>query len=221
MFDAIAPTYDFLNRVISLGMDVAWRKKAVQMCLSDHPRSVLDLGAGTGDVALMIARATHPKVRIIAADFSLSMLRRAAYRSRRSGASLKLAAADAANLPFTSRSIDAVVIAFTLRNVPDLRGALQEVAKVLTAEGRLVVLEMTPVHSSILGRLFRFYFHSLVPLIGRVVSGHPFAYRYLPQSVDEFPAAPHLAELMLESGFRDVSYSKLAMGSIAIHTGIK
>ena len=221
MFDAIAPTYDFLNRVISLGMDGAWRRKAVQMCLSDHPHSVLDLGAGTGDVALMIARATPPTVKIVAADFSLSMLRRAAHRSRRSGAPLTLTAADAANLPFASESIDAVVIAFTLRNVPNLGGALQEVAKVLTSEGRLVVLEMTPVDSSILGRLFRFYFHSLVPLIGRVVSGHPFAYQYLPQSVDEFPAAPHLAELMLESGFRDVSYSKLAMGSIAIHTGIK
>ena len=111
--------------------------------------------------------------------------------------------------------------AFTLRNVPDLGGALGAVADVLKPRGRLVVLEMTPVGWGPLARVFRFYFHHVVPLIGRLVSRHPFAYEYLPRSVDAFPAAPELADLISQSGFENVTYAKLGMGSVALHTGIK
>ena len=124
MFDAIVPTYDLLNRVISLGMDGAWRKQAVRTCLSDDPSSVIDLGSGTGDLALMLKKTALPGLNVIGADFSIAMLRSARRRSDRLGASLHLTAADARNLPFARNSIDAVVTAFTLRNVPDLGGAL-------------------------------------------------------------------------------------------------
>ncbi len=221
MFDSIAPTYDLLNRVISLGMDGAWRRKALRVCLCDNPKNVIDLGTGTGDLALMLANATAPDVNIIGADFSMAMLRRARYRSKRKGVSLRLAAADAANLPFAAGSVDAVVTAFTVRNIPDLTGALKAAARVLKPGGRLVVLDMTPVGSGPLARLFRLYFHSVVPLIGRLVSRHPFAYEYLPRSVDAFPPAQEFADLISGSGFGNVTFSKLGMGSIALHTGIK
>ena len=221
MFDAIVPTYDLLNRIISFGMDGAWRKKALRVCLSDDPKNVIDLGTGTGDLALMLKKTALPGLNVIGADFSISMLRSASRRSRREGASLNLTAADAANLPFARNSVDAVVTAFTLRNVPDLGGALGAAARVLKPRGRLVVLEMTPVGWGPLARIFRFYFHTVVPLIGRLVSRHPFAYEYLPRSVDAFPAAPELANLISQSGFENVTYSKLGMGSVALHTGIK
>ncbi len=221
MFDAIVPTYDLLNRVISLGMDGAWRKQAVRTCLSDDPSSVIDLGAGTGDLALMLKKTALPGLNVIGVDFSIAMLRSARRRSDRLGASLHLTAADARNLPFARNSVDAVVTAFTLRNVPDLGGALGAVAEVLKPRGRLVVLEMTPVGWGPLARVFRFYFHHVVPLIGRLVSRHPFAYAYLPRSVDAFPAAPELADLISQSGFENVTYAKLGMGSVALHTGIK
>ena len=135
MFDAIVPTYDLLNRIISLGMDGAWRKKALRVCLSDDPKNVIDLGTGTGDLALMLKKTALPGLNVIGADFSISMLRSARRRSERRGASLNLTAADAVDLPFASNSMDAVVTAFTLRNVPDLGGAFASAARVLKPRG--------------------------------------------------------------------------------------
>ena len=221
MFDAIVPTYDLLNCIISLGMDGSWRRQALKVCLCDSPKNVIDLGTGTGDLALMLERTAPPDINVIGADFSISMLRSARRRSTREGASLNLTAADAVDLPFARNSVDALVTAFTLRNVPDLGGALRSAARVLRPKGRLVILDMTPVGWGPLARAFRFYFHAVVPLIGKLVSRHPFAYTYLPRSVDTFPAAPELANMISRSGFENVTYSKLGMGSIALHTGTK
>ncbi len=219
MFDAIVPTYDLLNRIISLGMDIRWRRRAMDICLRDGPKRLIDLGTGTGDLALMIHERTSADVKVLGVDFSTPMLAQARERSRRSGASIHLAAADAMDLPVPSGSTDGVITAFVMRNIPDLKGALRSIARVLVPEGRLVVLEMTPVGSGPLARLFRFYFNSAVPLIGRLVSGHPRAYAYLPHSVEKFPRADDLSKMMVECGFENVEYSKLAMGSVAIHTG--
>ena len=223
MFDAIAPRYDLLNRLISLGMDHGWRRIAVETVLAGDPRLVLDVGTGTGDLAFALVRGGGSRPQVIALDFAAAMLRMAQERavSVPDATRVQFVQGDALRLPLADESVDALVSGFMLRNVDGLPEAFAAMARVLRPGGRLVILEMTPIQHPLTRALFRIYFNRWVPLLGRIVSRHPNAYTWLPRSVDEFMSAEALADLIEAAGFADVRIRRLGLGSVALHTAIR
>ena len=217
MFDSVAPRYDALNRIMSFGMDRGWRRYAVSQALRGSPVTVLDAGAGTCDLGLEIERASHGNVQVISVDFAREMLKHGVARIRKTGADARAVQGNVLELPIASSSVDAVISAFTLRNLDSLSTAWSSLARVLRPGGRLVVLEMTPVNTPVFRQLFRIYFHRWVPWMGRRVSGHSQAYAWLPRSVDQFPSAEHLAGQIESAGFSNVAFRRLGLGTVAIH----
>ncbi len=220
MFDAIAPRYDLLNRLISFGMDRRWRRRAVAAVLADHPTVIADIGAGTCDLAFEIERQAKRPIRVLALDFSRPMLRRGERRLRANGLSTLAwpVEADALRAPLPDASVDAVISAFVMRNLDSLPAAWNEFARILRPGGRLVVLEMTASRIPLFRHLFRLYFHGWVPWLGRRLSGHASAYAWLPRSIDEFPPAETLAEQMRAAEFEEVEFRRLALGTVALHS---
>ena len=198
-------------------MDRGWRRYAVSQTLRDSPVTVLDAGAGTCDLGLEIDRASRGNSQVISVDFAREMLKHGAARIRKTGAHARVIQGDVLELPVASSSVDAVISAFTLRNLDSLSSAWSSFARVLRPGGRLVVLEMTPIHTPVFRQLFRIYFHRWVPWMGQRVSGHSEAYAWLPQSVDQFPSAEQLAGQIESAGFRDVEFRRLGLGAVAIH----
>lgn len=223
MFDAIAPRYDLLNRLISLGMDHGWRRTAVREALAGEPRLVLDVGTGTGDLAFALVRGGGSRPQVVALDFAGAMLRIARRRagSVREAERARFVQGDALHPPLADGSVDAVVSGFLLRNVDGLPEVFSAMSRVLRPGGRLVILEMTPMRPRPLRPFFRLYFNRWVPLMGRLVSRHASAYSWLPQSVDEFVSAEDLAALIAAAGFADVRVRRLGLGSVALHTATR
>ena len=222
MFSAIAPRYDFLNRVLSAGRDRVWRRRAIAATtLPPHGR-LLDVCTGTADMALEAARQ-FPGAEIVGVDFSVPMVELGKEKVVRAGLSerIRLRVAPAEALPLPGSSFDAVTIAFGLRNVPDRPRALREMHRVLRPGGRAVVLEFTTPPGRLFRRLYLWYFHRVLPRIGRLVSGHATAYTYLPASVTDFPPPEGLSAWMREAGFNEVAYWLLTGGIVGIHVGVK
>ena len=222
MFSAIAPRYDFLNRLLSAGRDRVWRREAIRATRLPTDGRLLDVCTGTADMVLETARQ-FPTATIAGVDFSGPMIDRG--RQKVAGARLAgrvvLSVATAETLPFPDGAFDAATIAFGLRNVPDRRLALAEMRRVLKPGARAVVLEFTTPPGRLFRRLYLWYFHRVLPVIGGLISGHRSAYAYLPASVGEFPPPKELAVWMEHAGFRDVSYRLLTCGIVAIHVGKK
>ena len=222
MFSAIAPRYDFLNRLLSAGRDRHWRREAVRATALPPTGHLLDICTGTADVALEAARQ-FPDGRIVGVDFSRPMIALGVGKIKRAGLSdrIFLQVAPAEALPFPDESFDAATVAFGLRNVPDRLRGLREMHRILRPGGRAVILEFTTPPSPVFRWLYLWYFHRVLPWIGRLVSGHPSAYSYLPASVADFPTPEGLSEWMREAGFSDVSHRPLTAGIVAIHVGRK
>ncbi|RJQ75583.1 MAG: ubiquinone/menaquinone biosynthesis methyltransferase [Desulfobacteraceae bacterium] len=218
MFNRIAPHYDLLNRVLSLRRDVAWRRALVDSLKVPQQAGVLDVACGTADVALQVA-AQYPLAQVVGVDFAPRMLARAL--SKIKGRAVCLAAADAFALPFGRGCFDAITIAFGIRNIQDKVTVLHCFYDHLKPEGRLAVLELALPDRSILRRIYLFYFNRLLPLLGRLFSGHAFAYTYLPASVAQFPPAEVFAGMMRSAGFKRVGYSKLTLGLAVLFIGEK
>ena len=227
MFGRIVPRYDLLNRLMSLGMDRRWRRMAAAAA---EPVAcvALDLGTGTGDLAEELRRqgAAH----VVGADFSVAML--SAARSKVAGkptdvtaagsierATVSWLLADGLQLPFRRGTFDCVTSAFVLRNLEDLRAGLSEMARVLKPGGRLVCLDMTQPPSGLFGGVYRLYFNCLMPPVAGALSGDPAAYRYLPNSLEGFPPAPVLAELLAKVGLTEIRVRGLGGGAVALHVG--
>ena len=221
MFSEIAPRYDLLNHVLSLGIDRAWRRRALsRLGWERRPDGTyLDLCAGTLDVAAALSRQPGFRGQVIGADFAEPMLR--AGRGKASRGVVTPMVADALNLPLADGSCDGAIVAFGIRNVAGLEEALAEVWRVLAPGARFVILEFSTPRATVMRLLYLFYFHRILPLVGRAVSGHPTAYSYLPDSVQGFPEAVALAKRMTAAGFERVWWKQLSLGIAAIHVGEK
>ncbi len=225
MFDGIVPRYDLLNRLMTGGRDVAWRRLAVREAARDRnpaSASALDIATGTGDLALELERAGFASV--VGLDFSAPMLQEAERKAQEQSGGATLVTwvqGDAMALPFGADTFDAVTVGFGLRNMPDYLGALREVVRVLKPGGTFVCLETSPPPSPALRSVFEFSMRTGLPLLGGVLSGDREAYAYLPQSSAVFPDADALGMLMQVAGLRNVRYLRRGLGAVAIHVGRK
>jgi demethylmenaquinone methyltransferase/2-methoxy-6-polyprenyl-1,4-benzoquinol methylase len=219
MFSAIAPTYDLLNRVLSLGVDRRWRRALVGH-LPAGPVRVLDLACGTADVALEAARA-RPEACIAGADFTFEMLRAARPKiaAAGQGGRITLQNASAEDLPYLDETFDAVTMAFGIRNVVAREQALGEIHRVLKIGGEALILDFSLPPNPVVRTLYGFYFHRLLPLVGGLVSGSFAAYRYLPASVQGFPPREVFARMMEEQGFSAVSRRDFTLGVATLYRG--
>jgi len=218
MFTRIAGRYDLMNRLMTAGQDMRWRREVIRRAGLPAQGRLLDLGAGTGDLARLGLEKSHG-CQVTAADFTFEMMREG--RKVASPAGLAWSAADALNLPFARESFDAVVSGFLLRNVTDVKRSLREQRRVLKPGGRLVTLDTTRPRPSLLTPFIQFHLHVVIPTLGRLLASQPEAYRYLPESTEHFLSAEQLAAAMQETGFRKVGFHLLMAGTIAIHWGEK
>ena len=218
MFDRVAPRYDFFNRVLSFGMDVGWRRRAVRLADLRAGEIALDVGAGTGDLAFaLLARA--PRARVVGVDLSERMLAlslaRAASLPARRGYSAAIASAEA--LPFADASVDRIITGFTVRNVGDLTRAFREFHRVLRPRGRAVILELSKPPNAAFASLYRAYFEGVLPRLAALLGGDRDAYHYLPRSLRPFPKPELIAVMLIDAGFARVDIERLAFGIAAIH----
>ncbi len=221
MFAAVAPRYDFLNRLLSLGRDVAWRQataKAVREILARPGSIALDLCCGTGDLALALKRVSAGIV--IGSDFCQPMLELAQKKIGR-GRSLFLLGGDSLMLPFGDNSLDVVTVAFGFRNLANYAAGLHEMRRVLKPGGVAAILEFSHVRGPVSGPLFQLYFHHILPRLGTWISGVRGPYDYLPKSVSLFPDQETLAVEMRGAGFGNVRYRNFSGGVAALHLGQK
>jgi demethylmenaquinone methyltransferase/2-methoxy-6-polyprenyl-1,4-benzoquinol methylase len=212
VFTRIARQYDLMNRLMTGGQDLAWRREVIRRAALPPNASLLDLGAGTGDLA-RFARAQNPSARITAADFTVEMMR----IGRKPADAFAWSAADALSLPFGSALFDAVISGFLMRNVVDRDKALREQYRVLKPGGRIVILDTTRPKPNLLSPFIWIHMHLVIPTLGTLLSGQRDAYTYLPDSSEAFLSAEELAERMTQAGFLRVGFKRLMFGTIAIH----
>ncbi len=210
MFDRIAPMYDVMNRVMTAGLDVRWRRLTAEAAVRKGDR-VLDAACGTGDLAIADVKAGAG--RVTGLDFSAEMLARA----RKKSASIEWIQGDMLALPFADETFDAATVGFGVRNVENLELGLRELRRVLRSGGRLAILEITQPRGG-LRPFYSLWFDRIIPALGKVLPGGD-AYTYLPASVKRFPTAERLADLLREAGFADVRFKLMAGSIVALHTG--
>jgi demethylmenaquinone methyltransferase/2-methoxy-6-polyprenyl-1,4-benzoquinol methylase len=221
IFSEIAPRYDLLNHVLSFNIDRAWRRRAIAaLDPMRRPAGVfVDLCAGTLEVASELSQTRGFRGLVLGTDFAEPMLRAGTSKAPRT--LVAPVTADALELPVGDDSVAGAIVAFGIRNVASLPVALEEVYRVLEPGGRFVILEFSTPRARIVRAFYHAYFHAILPAVGRVVSGHKTAYRYLPESVARFPVEEDLARAMREAGFHNVRWESLTLGIAAIHSGDK
>lgn len=220
MFDAIAARYDALNHLLSAGLDRQWRRRAVRELSLKGTERVVDVCTGTADLALEAAgRSDGAACQVIGIDFARKMLRLGVEKVRAAGlrSVVHLACGDATRLPLASGSCDAAMIAFGIRNVADPESACREIVRVLRPGGRLAILEFGSPNQPGVRAAYGWYFRSVLPSIGRVISRHQDAYSYLPASVAEFPSADGFSEVLRRAGFTNVRYVRLTLGVVYLY----
>jgi len=215
MFTRIAKRYDLMNRLMTVGQDIRWRKRVIKLARMSDNTSLLDLGTGTGDLARE-ALSAFPQARVVGADFTLEMM-----RVGRRTSPLSFSAADALRLPFSDSSYDALVSGFLMRNVVDLQKALEEQYRVLKNGGRIVILDTTRPKKNILSPFISFHMHVIIPTLGGLLTGSRDAYRYLPETTEGFVTAEEMASRMAAAGFQKIGFQRFMFGAIAIHWGEK
>ena len=222
MFDAIAPRYDLLNRVLTGGLDQRWRRRAVDALGLQSGARVLDLCTGTADLAIAIASGA-PDAQVTGVDFSAEMLRLAASKLRARGGApqIQLVRGDATRIPLCDETCDAATIAFGIRNVAEPEHALAELRRVLRSGARLAILEFGAPRIPGVRTLYSWYFRYLLPLVGRVVSHHQSAYSYLPASVGAFPPPAEFVRTIERHGFVAVSAVPLTFGIVYLYVATR
>ena len=223
MFDAIAARYDFLNHLLSAGLDTRWRKRAIRSLALTGRERVLDLCTGTADLAIAAMRARPAAARVVGVDFAGAMLRVGRGKIARAGLAdhVALVRGDAARIPAAAASVDAITIAFGIRNVEDVAAACAEMRRVLAPGGRLAVLEFAIPTTPGVRTAYLWYFNQVLPRIGKLVSRHNAAYGYLPASVGAFAAPDEFVKILRHAGFADVRAVRLTFGSVVLYTATK
>jgi demethylmenaquinone methyltransferase / 2-methoxy-6-polyprenyl-1,4-benzoquinol methylase len=225
MFTAVPDRYDPMNRLMTWGMDVRWRREAARLCLDSSPRRVLDLCCGTGDLAFELSRQSQGSTCITAVDFSQPMLDLAFRKAARAEFNLTLVRGDAAQLPFADRAFDAVGIAFAFRNLtwknPHRAEHIAEMARVLAPGGRLVIVESSQPASAVVRLGFRSYLRWFIGGAGAALSGTPGAYRYLAQSAAQFYTPAEIELMLRDAGFQRVEYRPMLLGAVGIHVATR
>jgi demethylmenaquinone methyltransferase/2-methoxy-6-polyprenyl-1,4-benzoquinol methylase len=224
MFDNIAPGYDFLNRTLSLGTDRIWRRKLRKMIEIDDPVVVLDIATGTADLAIECVKSKKNKFRkVTGVDISEKMLDKGREKIERKhlGNRIDLRYGDSENLEFESNTFDAVVVGFGVRNFENLDKGLSEMHRVTKPSGKVFILDFSMPRNPLIRTLYRFYFFHILPFVGKTVSGNNCAYRYLPESVCNFPQYEQMTGLMNKAGFANTKYKPLSFGIAVIYSGVK
>jgi len=221
MFDAIARRYDLLNHLLSAGIDRRWRRRAVRSLALTGGERVLDLCTGTADLAIAARTAQPAAARVVGVDFAPAMLRVGAgkLRDRNLNGSIALVRGDATRTPIATGAVDAVTLAFGIRNVDDVGAACDEIRRVLKRGGRFAVLEFGVPRPRALRAAYLWYFKQVLPRIGRVISRHDAAYAYLPASVTAFASPDEFVTILRQRGFVDVSAVPLTFGIVFLYTG--
>ena len=212
MFGSIARRYDLANHVLSCGCDFLWRKRAAGIVKAWNPKTIMDLAAGTGDLTLALQGAL-PDSEIVAADFSEEMLALAKMKGVK-----RVMCADALALPVKDHAFDCVTIAFGLRNISDWSRAIREMARVLGADGHLLIMEFSLPRLPLLRATYRFYLHRILPMFGSLLTGKKAAYDYLGSSIEQFPAGEAMIRLIEANGFRNAECEPLSGGIVTIYT---
>lgn len=222
MFDNIAPKYDFLNRSLSMGIDVLWRRKAIKMLADLKPQVVLDVATGTGDVALEIHKQLKPE-RIVGLDLSPGMLEVGKQKVGKKGLSdtIEMVVGDSENLPFEDNTFDAITVAFGVRNFENLNAGLAEMNRVLKPGGKLIVLEFSHPKSFPFKQIYWAYFNHILPFFGKMVSKDASAYTYLPESVKQFPDGNAFIERLNQTGYQNPTQRPLTFGIASIYAAVK
>jgi demethylmenaquinone methyltransferase/2-methoxy-6-polyprenyl-1,4-benzoquinol methylase len=222
MFNSIAFRYDFLNRFLSAGIDVQWRKKAIRQLKQLKPQRVLDVATGTGDVAIMTHNMLHPQ-KITGIDISEGMLELGRKKLQKLNLTnaIELSSGDSEGIPFEDNSFDAITVAFGVRNFQNLEKGLREMHRVLHSGGKLVVLEFSKPTQVLFRGLFNLYMNVITPALGKMFAKNKDAYTYLNQSVQAFPEGQTFLNIMHEAGFTQTYLKKLTLGICTIYCGSK
>lgn len=222
MFNDIAPRYDFMNRFLSAGTDVYWRKKALNLLKKDCPQTLLDVATGTADLALMAAPILLPK-NIIGIDIADGMLELGRKKISAAGLEniIELQTGDSESIQFPDSSFDAVTVSFGVRNFQHLEKGLQEIRRVLKDGGKLMVLEFSKPDLPVIKQLYAFYVGVIGPALGKLFSSNRAAYQYLNDSVQKFPEGKAFLEILDKTGFRSTTSTRLSLGICTIYIGIK
>ena len=222
MFTSIAPRYDFLNRLLSVGQDKYWRKRAVDLLDPMGRDHILDVATGTCDILIEIA-SRNLSVRIFGIDFSQRMLDlgRTKVTQNNYDKLISFQIGSGEYLPFANESFDGVICAFGIRNFANVQMGLREFYRVLKPGGRIVILEFSVPQNQFLNAVYEWYFNLILPKIGNLISGHSNAYTYLPESVANFPNQKKFVEWIEKTGFKKVSFAELTFGIVSIHRGFK
>jgi len=221
MFNAIAPTYDRLNHLLSLGLDIRWRTKAVALLAEKSGGTILDIASGSGDVSLELLKIQPGG--IVASDFAQDMLDvfRQKLAARANAHCINLVSCDALYLPFRDGVFDGTIVGFGIRNFANRLVSLQEMWRVLKPDGISIVLELTNPRQPIISQFYKAYTRIAVPLLGRIISRHRSAYYYLPQSISKFPERIEFLSMMKQAGFSEMRSLSLTFGAAMIYIGRK
>lgn len=220
MFDQIAGKYDLLNRFLSAGIDVSWRKKMLHMLKADPPKIMLDVATGTADVAIMAQQMLHPE-KIIGIDISAGMLAlgKDKISQKKLNDTITLELGDSESIPYPDQTFDAVTVAFGVRNFENLEQGLSEILRVLKPGGRLCVLEFSKPGIPGIQQMYDLYLGIIAPEIANRISKNKKAYVYLNRSVHAFPEGKAFTAIMEKTGFKDITYKRLSLGICSIYTG--
>ena len=222
MFDHIAGRYDFLNHFLSGGADHFWRKKTIGELKARHPKSILDVATGTGDLSVMMAKRLQPE-KITGIDISAAMLELGRQKVKKLGFStlIDFREGDCEDLGFPDAQFDAVTVAFGVRNFQHLEKGLKEMLRVLRPGGKLVILEFSKPGRGPFLLLYKTYLRHIAPRIGKILSGNADAYQYLHDSVQAFPEGEHFKQILNKTGFNNVYSKKLSLGICTVYCGSK